>query len=68
MLSDISPLAQAALGTIFTWGLTAAGAGLVVVFNGTQASFHVFLLIKSRSFFCNFLTVAKCPIIDLIDR
>lgn len=36
MIDGISPLAQATLGTLFTWGLTAAGAGVVVIFQGTQ--------------------------------
>ncbi|XP_062859391.1 zinc transporter ZIP11 isoform X2 [Trichomycterus rosablanca] len=36
MLAHYSPLLQALLGTLFTWGLTAAGAALVFVFSGTQ--------------------------------
>lgn len=44
MIAGISPLAQATLGTIFTWGLTAAGAGVVVIFHGTQASFTLQLI------------------------
>lgn len=36
MLADRSPVVQALLGTLFTWGLTAAGAALVFVFSGTQ--------------------------------
>ncbi|TSK14490.1 Zinc transporter ZIP11 [Bagarius yarrelli] len=36
MLADCSPVVQALLGTLFTWGLTAAGAALVFVFSSTQ--------------------------------
>lgn len=36
MLQNYGAVAQALMGTIFTWGLTAAGAGMVVVFKGTQ--------------------------------
>ncbi|XP_046659784.1 zinc transporter ZIP11 isoform X1 [Homalodisca vitripennis] len=36
MIESDSPLFQTLLGTLFTWGMTAAGAALVVVINGTQ--------------------------------
>uniref|UniRef100_A0A667YLN1 Zinc transporter ZIP11 n=1 Tax=Myripristis murdjan TaxID=586833 RepID=A0A667YLN1_9TELE len=36
MLVDYSPVTQALLGTLFTWGLTAAGAALVFVFSSRQ--------------------------------
>ncbi|XP_077407475.1 zinc transporter ZIP11 isoform X2 [Vanacampus margaritifer] len=36
MIEGYSPLAQALLGTLFTWGLTAAGAAMVFVFSGRQ--------------------------------
>ncbi|KAG8008967.1 Zinc transporter ZIP11 [Nibea albiflora] len=36
MLEGYSPMTQALLGTLFTWGLTAAGAGLVFVFSSRQ--------------------------------
>lgn len=36
MLKDYSPISQALLGTLFTWGLTAAGAALVIVIRGKQ--------------------------------
>uniref|UniRef100_A0A2C9JG87 Zinc transporter ZIP11 n=1 Tax=Biomphalaria glabrata TaxID=6526 RepID=A0A2C9JG87_BIOGL len=36
MLENAHPLMQTFLGTLFTWGLTAAGAALVFVFNGAQ--------------------------------
>lgn len=38
MLVDHNPLVQTLLGTLFTWGLTAAGAGMVIFINGTQVS------------------------------
>ncbi|XP_067285800.1 zinc transporter ZIP11-like isoform X1 [Pseudorasbora parva] len=36
MLPGFSPVVQALMGTLFTWGLTAAGAALVFVFSGRQ--------------------------------
>ncbi|XP_066521008.1 zinc transporter ZIP11-like isoform X2 [Hoplias malabaricus] len=36
MLPDYSPVVQALLGTLFTWGLTAAGAALVFIFSSSQ--------------------------------
>lgn len=36
MVPEYGPLAQTALGTLLTWGLTAAGAGMVVFFRGSQ--------------------------------
>lgn len=36
MLRGYNPLVQALLGTIFTWGLTAAGSALVFVFKSEQ--------------------------------
>ncbi|XP_043676326.1 zinc transporter ZIP11 isoform X4 [Vespula pensylvanica] len=36
MLKEYSPIVQALLGTLFTWALTAAGAGLVVIIRGKQ--------------------------------
>ena len=38
MISNISPLGQAIVGTLFTWCLTAAGAAVVVVFSGSQVN------------------------------
>ncbi|XP_051523258.1 zinc transporter ZIP11-like isoform X1 [Myxocyprinus asiaticus] len=36
MIPGVSPVVQALLGTLFTWGLTAAGAALVFVFSSRQ--------------------------------
>ncbi|XP_069012256.1 zinc transporter ZIP11-like isoform X1 [Embiotoca jacksoni] len=36
MLEGYSPMTQALLGTLFTWGMTAAGAALVFVFSSRQ--------------------------------
>ncbi|KAF7270601.1 hypothetical protein GWI33_016450 [Rhynchophorus ferrugineus] len=36
MLQGYSPVMQAFLGTLFTWGLTACGASLVIVIRGSQ--------------------------------
>lgn len=38
MIADVHPVFQAFLGTLFTWGLTAAGAALVFVFNSGQVN------------------------------
>ena len=37
-LADLGSVWQALLGTLFTWGLTAAGSALVFVFTGGQVS------------------------------
>ena len=34
MIAGLHPVIQSLLGTLLTWGLTAAGAGLVFVFQG----------------------------------
>lgn len=39
MLLGYSPVSQALLGTLLTWGLTAAGSALVFVFSSGQVSF-----------------------------
>ncbi|BFZ18012.1 hypothetical protein BsWGS_21050 [Bradybaena similaris] len=36
MLEEAHPILQTLLGTLFTWGMTAAGAALVFVFSSTQ--------------------------------
>uniref|UniRef100_A0A3P9HLT9 Zinc transporter ZIP11 n=2 Tax=Oryzias latipes TaxID=8090 RepID=A0A3P9HLT9_ORYLA len=36
MLDGYSPVSQALLGTLFTWGMTAAGAALVFIFSSRQ--------------------------------
>ncbi len=41
MLSGYHPLIQALLGTLLTWGLTAAGAALVFVLQTSKVSFHI---------------------------
>lgn len=38
MLEGYSPVTQALLGTLFTWGLTAAGSALVFVFSSRQVT------------------------------
>lgn len=44
MIEGVSPLWQAAMGTLFTWGLTAAGSALVFIFRGGQVWLNVSLL------------------------
>ncbi|KAF0761519.1 zinc transporter ZIP11 [Aphis craccivora] len=36
MLQNFSPVVQTLFGTLFTWGLTAVGSSLILVFSGTQ--------------------------------
>lgn len=36
MINGYGPVTQALLGTLLTWGLTAAGAGMVVFLRGNQ--------------------------------
>lgn len=36
MLQDQGPIVQTMLGTLFTWGLTSAGAAMVIILPGTQ--------------------------------
>lgn len=36
MLPNFSPVVQTLFGTLFTWGLTAIGSSLILVFSGTQ--------------------------------
>lgn len=38
MIRELNPIAQALLGTLFTWGVTALGAGMVVCLRGNQVS------------------------------
>lgn len=38
MLPGYSPVAQAFMGTLFTWALTAAGSSLALVIKGSQVS------------------------------
>ena len=38
MIETVHPVVQALLGTLFTWGLTAAGAALVFVFQSSQVN------------------------------
>jgi len=36
MIEEASPVMQALLGTLFTWGLTAIGASVAFFVNGNQ--------------------------------
>ena len=38
MIETVHPVVQALLGTLFTWGLTAAGAALEFVFQSSQVN------------------------------
>ena len=46
MLSGYHPIVQSLMGTLLTWGLTAAGSALVFVFQGGKVSLwfdsHIF--------------------------
>ena len=39
MLQGYSPITQALLGTLFTWGLTALGAATAIFLRGNQRKF-----------------------------
>lgn len=39
MIEGSNAVAQALLGTLFTWGLTVLGAGLVIFLRGNHVSF-----------------------------
>lgn len=43
MIQTLNPIAQATLGTLFTWGMTAAGAAVVVFIHGTQVTKLIFI-------------------------
>ncbi|KAF2884808.1 hypothetical protein ILUMI_21369 [Ignelater luminosus] len=55
MLEGYGPVMQAFLGTLFTWGLTAAGAALVIVIRGSQRK----LLDASLGFAAGVMTAAS---------
>ncbi|KAJ8922416.1 hypothetical protein NQ315_004362 [Exocentrus adspersus] len=55
MLEGYGPVMQAFLGTLFTWGLTAAGAALVLVIRGSQRK----LLDASLGFAAGVMTAAS---------
>lgn len=40
MIQGYGPVTQALLGTLLTWGLTAAGAAMVIFLRGNQVSAH----------------------------
>ena len=45
MLPGYSPVAQAFMGTLFTWALTAAGSALAMVIKGSQVNHrHIYSL------------------------
>ena len=58
MLQGYSPVFQALLGTLFTWGLTAAGAALVFVFASGQVGV-ILIATSSRSPALGFLEVIR---------
>ena len=41
MLEGYNHIAQAAMGTLFTWGVTALGSALVFVFSRAQVLFDI---------------------------
>jgi hypothetical protein len=55
MIEGYNAVTQALLGTLLTWGLTAAGAGLVIFLRGNHVS-HVFtlaMLIRQNNAVCS---------------
>lgn len=57
MFSGYHPILQSLMGTTLTWGLTALGASLVLVFQGGQVSIkcHEIALTQSSSGICNLI-------------
>ncbi|KAK9887132.1 hypothetical protein WA026_020578 [Henosepilachna vigintioctopunctata] len=55
MIRGYGPVMQAFLGTLFTWGLTAAGAAVVIIFQGSQRK----LLDVSLGFAAGVMTAAS---------
>ena len=56
MLRGYSPIVQTLLGTLFTWGATAAGAALVIFIRGKQVSFDLIFLYIVIFYIMVFLT------------
>lgn len=48
MIQGYGPVTQALLGTLLTWGLTAAGSAMVIFLRGNQVSFHGFQVTKGQ--------------------
>ena len=44
MIEGYNPIIQTLLGTLFTWGLTAAGSALVFVFTSGQVSNSLYFI------------------------
>lgn len=55
MIEGYNAVTQALLGTLLTWGLTAAGAGLVIFLRGNHVSHLNFY--RSRSAMTIFLSI-----------
>ncbi|XP_021344649.1 zinc transporter ZIP11-like, partial [Mizuhopecten yessoensis] len=69
MIDGYSATVQTILGTLFTWGLTAAGAGLVFVFQSNQRK----VLDASLGFAAGVMTAASywsllAPAIEMAER
>jgi hypothetical protein len=54
MLQSASPVIQALLGTLMTWGLTALGASVAFFVKGNQV---LFLLLSSKLLFLQLLDI-----------
>lgn len=48
MIQGYGPVTQALLGTLLTWGLTAAGSAMVIFLRGNQVSQDVRSVIQSK--------------------
>lgn len=69
MIRNFSPVSQALLGTLFTWGLTAAGAALVFILSSTKRK----VLDGSLGFAAGVMTAASywsllSPAIELAEK
>ena len=63
MIEGISPVAQALLGTLLTWGLTALGAAMAFFIKGNQVShFYVKSIYWCKSCFHEIFIQVFCQI------
>jgi len=67
MKEGVSPILQAALGTLFTWGLTAAGSALVFVFSGAQVFTHKLSAFNYNSYLTDIMSLLIPEIRDSME-
>lgn len=67
MFPNLNPVVQTLFGTLFTWGLTAIGSSLILVFSGTQVNIGRLLLLAFLIVPCNVLITLGIPQRKLLD-